>query len=222
MPQNTTPFRVREEEIPREGGWPGTRITILDEDGVELGSYERDYHSFGAATFCPFFLHGRWWALYSPVYTATRVMTLPDCRDWCGEEAEGPGFCAVDYYVPRYRTAKTREDGKVVDVVVGEGSPGWTAPDLLDYFDVGEPQYCPFGLASGCIFGDESSWRIELFDLSRLPERRFTRSTPFGATHLLDELSLREAIDMERWRPDDPVIGIVNKRWCDLRGGEAG
>lgn len=216
----TTPFKVREEEIPRAGGWPATRITILGADGAELGHYERNYHSFGAATFCPFFLHGRWWALYSPVYTATRVMTLPDCEDWCGETAEGPGFCAAEYYVPRYRTAKQREDGKVVDAVVAEGAPGWIAPELLDYFDVGEPQYCPFGFASGCVWGDESSWRVEVFDFASLPEKRFTRAARFGTLHLLDELSLREAIDMERWRPDDPVVGVVNKRWQSLGTGK--
>jgi hypothetical protein len=27
-------------------------------------------------------------------------MTLPDCRDFCGEEPASNGFCPVDYHVP--------------------------------------------------------------------------------------------------------------------------
>lgn len=221
MPQTETPFRVREEEIPRSGLWPAMRITILDADGRELGSYDRDYHGFGTTTFCPFYLHDRWWALYSPLYTATRIMTLPECEDWCGETAQGSDFCPAEYYVPRYRTARMREEGRKVDAFLGEGSPGWAAPDLLDYFDVGEPQYCPFALVSGCIWGDESSWRIEFIDLAGLPEREVRREARFGTLHLLDELSLREAVDMERWRPDRPIVGIVNKRWQNLATGES-
>ncbi len=216
-----SPFHVKEEEIDRGGSWPSTRITIFNADGKELGSYERNYHSFGAATFCPFFLHDRWWALYSPVYTGTRVMILPEAEDWCGEEDATTSFVPVDYYVPRYRTARYAEGGTVKDVYIGENAPGWIEPEIMGFTDVSEESYCPFGLVAGCIWGDEATWKVEYLDLARLPEKRFRRENHFGTLHLLDELSLKEAIDMERWRPDEPVIGIVSKRWQNCKTGDA-
>ncbi len=64
-----------------------------------IGRYQRNYDRF-FNTFAPFKRNGRDYALYSPDYTCTRVMSLPDCKDVGGEAPDDGGFCPVDYFVP--------------------------------------------------------------------------------------------------------------------------
>lgn len=208
------PFSIREEEIdnsPR--GWNYTRVTIHDDDGREIGGYERNYPRFAASTFCPFHLHDRWWALYSRDYTATRIMTLPECEDWCGEEPNPTGFCPTGYHVPRYRPAKRQTDSGIYDEYIGEGAWGWDDPAKTNYVDIGDPLYCPFGLVSGCIWGDDTSWKVQYIDLAGLPEKRFIRDDRFGYFELFDKDLLRDCLDMSGWRLDDPAIGLRGVRW---------
>src|SRR5437879_4404709 len=88
---------------------PGTRGGSIEvgvfrcENGREeqVGAYVRNYHAL-FSTFYAFRKHETDYALYSPHYTATRVMELPSCRDLGGEEPDSYGFCPVDYYVPSY------------------------------------------------------------------------------------------------------------------------
>lgn len=77
------------------------KIFLNTEDGskTEIGEYTRNYGTM-FNTFYPFELKGKEYALYSKDYTATRVMTLPDCIDWCGEDPYEGGFCPTDYYIP--------------------------------------------------------------------------------------------------------------------------
>ena len=83
--------------------WNKLKVEIYqrneDETATKIGEYERGYSNF-FNTFVPFIQHGKEYALYSDDYTRTRVMTLPDCKDLCGEEGCAFGFCPVDYYVP--------------------------------------------------------------------------------------------------------------------------
>jgi hypothetical protein len=64
---------------------------------------------------------GRWFALYAPDYTATKVMELP-CKHLGGEAPASHGFCPADYYVP------------------------YDHPDVLAADDAGR-----FGFLAGCI-----------------------------------------------------------------------
>ena len=60
------------------GCWQSTRVGVFCGDD-KVGEYVRNY-SF-KNEFFPFQQDGKWYALYSPDYTATRVLSLPDCRD---------------------------------------------------------------------------------------------------------------------------------------------
>ena len=223
MPNDATvPFKIRQEEIdnsPR--GWNYVRVVILDGDGREIGEYVRSYPSFAEATFHPFFLHDRWWALYSKDYTATRVITLPECEDWCGEEEGAGGFCPTGYYVPRYRPALTEHSKGIFDEFIGEGAWGWDNPDKAGFIDVQVAQYCPFGLISGCIWGDDSSWKVQYLDLAGLPDRELLRDERFGYFELLEKDLLKDCLNMNSWEPDDPVIGLRGVRWQRVDSGES-
>ena len=67
---------------------------------IDHGKRGWDYYPTLFRTFYPFQLGGRWLALYSRHYTATRLMALPSCADLGGEEPADAGFCPVDFYVP--------------------------------------------------------------------------------------------------------------------------
>lgn len=92
-------YTVEVEKIPTKPGcWDYLNVKIFYE-GKQIGSYQRNYSSF-YQTFCPFEQNGKHYALYSKDYTGTRVMSLPDCKDICGEERDGYGFCPTEFYVP--------------------------------------------------------------------------------------------------------------------------
>jgi len=131
---------------------------------VKIGEYLRNYDSL-YNTFTPFEQKGQEYALYSPNYSATRVMTLPNCKDIGGEEPHAGGFCPVDYFVP-YNDPARGLDGT-------------------------------FGFIAGCIWGDDSTWKIQYLDLSRINEGIFTREAKFGYVSLPRELNLEKAIDLE-------------------------
>lgn len=130
-------YYTKVKEVPKgPGNWSHLDVKVFEaRNGEErqIGSYERNYSSF-FKTFLPFELGGEWYALYSPRYTATRVMKLPSCEDIGGEEENAYGFCPTAFWVP-----KLKEDGLGV-----------------------------FGFVTGCVWGDDSSMKIELLDMRRV------------------------------------------------------
>jgi hypothetical protein len=90
-------YSARWAEEPRRWAEPSLVHVLRGEEVT--GSYTRNYPNL-FHSFYPFVQGDQEYALYSPDYTTTRVMTLPDCRDLGGEEPHSKGFCPVDYYVP--------------------------------------------------------------------------------------------------------------------------
>ena len=156
-------------------GWGYLRVAIIDRvDHAQIGEYVRNYSTL-FRTFYPFQLGGRWLALYSRHYTATRLMALPSCEDLGGEEPADAGFCPVDFYVPE---------------------PG-------------------MGFVAGCIWGDDSSWKVQFLDLQEadkgIVKRRPLR--PFGACRRMEFGAGRRGrsrTDTDRGR-DSP---LVHARWA--------
>jgi hypothetical protein len=144
--------------------WNSLEVTVFqkNEDGTEerLGSYERDYHTL-YQTFHPFRKDGRDYALYSPRYTATRVMALPSCEDFAGEEPSPYGFCPVEYYVPEEKN----EDARLAFV-------------------------------SGCVWGDDTHWKVQYLDLSGIDTGTMNREEKFGYHVLPRGIPLRDAIKL--------------------------
>lgn len=95
----------------KPGCWNYTLVGVYqqeldDKDQVvsetKIGEYQRNYHNKGP--FYAFKLGDQWYALYSKEYMYTRVMSLPDCIDLCGEDKSNveykDHFCPVEYFVP--------------------------------------------------------------------------------------------------------------------------
>src|SRR5262245_49396950 len=87
------------------GTWNSLNVGVFElfDDAREeqIGQYVRNYGRL-YDTFFPFEQNGKYFALYSPDYTATRIMELPSCRDIGGEEPHSWGFCPVDFFVPTF------------------------------------------------------------------------------------------------------------------------
>lgn len=64
-----------------------------------------------------------------------------------------------------------------------------------------------FGFVAGCIWGDDSSWKIEFLDLSKISEGIIVRDNRFGYISMPNKLNLSESIDLSNYScpPDEPV-----------------
>lgn|ERR1700733_1475839 len=210
------PFRAKQIIIEHEKTWNTAIIQILQGED-EIGRYERSYFAFGENTFEPFELNGKWYALYAPDYTGTRIMSLPDCKDIGGEEQNACGFCPVELWVPRFKTIKStnkksgevREhwwfesdaeqpvSAKLVNIGFEESSGPWRSLNV--------------GFVAGCLWGDDSTWKLQTFDLSRAAEGVIERSERFGYLEL-GTMPLTEAIRLEHWPPYFELRAYITSR----------
>jgi hypothetical protein len=165
-------------------------VSYGHDDGTaeKIGEYDRGYSSM-YSTLHPFKQGDREFALYSHQYTGTCVMELPSCRHVCGEcEWKAMGFCPTGFYVP------TREGDTNQPEEPGEE----------------DPVNGQFGFVCGCVWGDDTSWKIQFLDLSKLSEGKFTHDDRFGylelagsAANLGKSIRVSDAYDMQngakRW-----------------------
>lgn len=212
--------RFRAEVVdgtPRTGAWRAQSVNIFDGD-IWIGAYTRNYPTFGAETFEPFELDGAWYALYSSDYTATRVMRLPDCKDLGGEEPAPDGFCPVELYVPRYR--KIRYTVRAT----GEQKEKWSFEARAEKFAIPEDSEQSYGwtigpwfslttgFVAGCTWGDDYTWKVQVFDLSEAAKGKIVRDDRFGHVELAKGLSLADSLDFDRNMPDWELRATIIRR----------
>jgi len=167
------------------GTWEETFVDVFRRDG-SLGEaegiyrYERNYGMLH--TFEPFRQGTRELALISPDYTRTAVLDLIS-GEVIAEEvgSKGSGFCPVGFYVPDWW-----------DVHNESAIPGakyWTADAE---WPVGD-----FGFVWGCHWGDDTSWKVQYLDLSRVKQGVITRDDRFGYVELATRGFRSPCIDPE-------------------------
>jgi hypothetical protein len=216
IPPRPTPrerFSVR--VTPREsppGAWRQVAVEVLDEDRI-VGSYNRNYGML--RTFEPFRQGERHFALISPNYTATSVMDLQTGEIIAGEEPRSGGFCPVGFYVPDWWDIHER----AAEIGSLPGSRGWTRDHEWPSGD--------FGFVWGCVWGDDSSWKVQYLDLSRVQQGELRREERFGYTIL--ETGEREAQEVwtdarefiQLWGPDgDRRVEFLSRQNFYLATGE--
>lgn len=186
------------------GSWDSYKIGVFQrtpEGDKWIGEYIRHYSLM--ETFHWFTLQGKDYALYSaPDYTATRIMSLPDCKDIGGEEPESNGFCPVEFYVPSYVEREfTDEHLKGYKYRIYEPQA-----DNLPVSPTCRPLtglvHEPFGFVAGCVWGDDTSWKIEYLDLSEADKGIIKRDARFGYIEMPGNMRLREAINMGEGESD--------------------
>lgn len=218
-----TPFSVETEQVKNAPGtWDSTKISIYKNEKL-IGEYIRNYSNYGTNTFYPFEINGEWFALYSASYTATRVMKLHEDRieDWCGEEKSPHGFCPVEFYVPKFIHKKYKFQESMYDAysVDCDSKPEEFESELEDKEFVSLNQ-CTFGFMCGCVWGDDSSWKLRYIDLSQIPEKILTVTDKFGYWELPVTLSLKECINMNTWEPEHNWITLTRAETINLKTDE--
>jgi len=156
-----------------KGYWNTQKIGVYDLDHdtrsmKKIGSFKRDYPSFGVETFEPFKLSNNWYALYSPDYTTTQIMELPSCKNIGGEKPDVAGFCPVEIYIPKYKIRSVNIGEEVRYFRDWENEhDSEDAAEEVHYDNIPGPEYyATFAFVQGCVWGDDSSWKLTVFDIS--------------------------------------------------------
>ena len=233
-----TPFRLETSQVQNKPGtWNSTKVSIYRDNefnvkelvyrkGILIGEYLRNYSSYGFETFYPFQIGEDWYALYSTNYTATRVMKLHADRieDWCGEESHSNGFCPVEFYVPRYvKTTSSymlKDEKKTFDAYYVD------CDHLFEEIhneimgkDFVELAYCDFGFLCGCVWGDDTSWKLRYIDLSQIPDKILTITDKFGYWEL-PAGPLKSHIRMDGWEEGHDWICLTRQEYINLKTDE--
>lgn len=106
------------------------------------------------------------------------------------DKINGEGFCAVEFYVPDW--AAWDSSWEIGDDDQSMSEADWNEFASYDWKEVHTGQ---LGFVAGCIWGDDSSWKIRAIDLSRISEGVVTEDERFGYIELPYALSLRQAIE---------------------------
>lgn len=177
------------------GSWKSARVGVFRiENGREeqVGEYERNYPTL-FDTFRYFVKDGRDYALYSPDYTATRILELPSCKDIGGEEADLRGFCPREYFVPTYAEfERVFAGGAAKRTHINNPKPGALTPI----------RFYQFGFVAGTIWGDDEFDKIQYLDLSEAEKGIIKRDDRFGYVMIPEKMNLRDVIDMENYHSD--------------------
>jgi hypothetical protein len=229
--------------------WSTCRIDVIERSTeTVIGNYNRNYSPL--RTFHPFKLRGKWYALYSKDYTCTRIMELPSCKDIGGEDPECNGFCPVDFFVPglhyieskhfeycpRHKTNKDYTKSCICNfqhkqgcVLAGDHA-NWDKRDdcickeeaqaFHDWQIVWHFPERVHGFVAGCMWGDDSSMKIEYLDLSHADEGIIKREARFGYISLPGALHLNQAIELEVDEDLDPWLKIATESYYKLKTGE--
>lgn len=210
-----TPFSIKGKERATKPGYGNVWNVEVFKDDILIGGYERNYSSMVVDTFYPFQHKDKWYALYSKDYTATRVALLENNKfeDWAGEESDSCGFCPVEFYVPKvvlydgYRFQLKCESNKYhkFQGAAWDNQEGFDVEELLKDKVVTEDQvnewgnsdfgrknarlvYPNFGFLCGCVWGDDSSWKLRYIDFSELENKVLKIEERFGYFELTKDL----------------------------------
>ncbi len=224
-----TPFTVTCSQVQNSPGtWNSTKVSIYWGEDL-IGEYVRNYSSFAAETFYPFQRNGQWYALYSAQYTALRVMKLHahTIEDWCGEKASSNGFCPVEAYIPKYNTTVETFKNGDEETTYESYNVDADIPELEFIEETKLPNYkgttyCDFGLICGCVWGDDTSWKIRHVDLTLIEDKILGITDKFGYWEMPSALKLKECLDMSGWEPDHQWIRLTKMEHINLKTNERG
>lgn len=149
-----------------KGYWDYTIVEIFSDD-KKIGEYIRKYPSHTESTFVSVSYNGKDYALYSSDYQAISVMSLPDCKeikltDECKKQMYS--FCPIEIMVPKLWILSQEIDGVKHYYAYQKVDRDKEDPNFKD-----APTYdSTVGFALGCVWGDDSSFKLNLLDLSNI------------------------------------------------------
>lgn len=215
-----TPFAIHAKTSKNKvGTWDSATVSIFRDD-ILIGEYIRNYPTHALETCYPFMADGEWYAVYSASYSDIRVMKLHDDRieDWCGMTNPSE-FCPVEIYVPKYNIIECGDEGYMYNADCGPSDDvsflaEQKTPDYI------KTEYCNFGFVSGCMWGDDSSWKLRYIDLSKIKDKLMSMTEKFGYWELPFDIDLRRCVNMQNWEPDHSWISLIKTQHVNLETGE--
>ncbi len=162
---------------------------------------------------------------------------------------DGFGFCPVEIWVPHYRklswmTTRTKkwvtEKVNEREICSRKDCEPYEEEDCWMYFE--EPTqeklmvwkdkngtlsdwiWCDFGFVAGCVWADDSSWKIQRLDLKNIAKGIVINEAKFGYIELPDDMNLKDAISTSQWLDGEnwfDRVTITHKTCFDQETGEA-
>jgi hypothetical protein len=172
LPKPRDKFFVSDTVKPnRPGTWDTSMVKVFRRgatasDLEPVCGFDRNYRLL--QTFEPFRQGRREFALISRDYTKTAVLDLGSGQIIAEEAEQKNGFCPVGFYVPDWW-----------DVNDGSEIPGSQFWDEDEEWPIGT-----LGFVWGCLWGDDSSWKVQCLDLSKIQQGVITRDERFGYVEL--------------------------------------
>jgi len=125
-------------------------------------------------------------------------------------QVSGEGFCPTQFYVPDYASWDSDWEGSA-------GPEEHMTPEDWESFAEDEEVHTgQLGFVAGCYWGDDSSWKIQAIDLSRISEGIVTQDDRFGYLELPPGLKLKQAVS---WVSGDR-IRIASSMTYDRNSGK--
>jgi hypothetical protein len=171
----------------------GTTDVKIFKNSDLIGSYVYGL-DFIEPPFYPFEHKNKWYALFSEDYTASSIMELSTCETVWSTEPHTFGFCPVEFYVPKYQKKLSADDGAIVNVLRSDFQNPGLSENQLCIFD--QITYHDFGFVSGCIWGDDSSLKIQFFDFKDLDKGIVVSDDRFGYVEMNGKLNLMESVNI--------------------------
>lgn len=202
MSNLVNPYRIEIECLQEKPGcWNRNKVNIF-KDNKKIGSYIRNYPSHVEDTFFPFQCNGKWLALISSDYTCTQIMDLESGKIIGGEKPSPGGFCPVEFWIPK-RFKYTLPDMAYYIYEDGDGLDKSNPDNGI----IGEEEYSPYGFVAGCVWGDDSSWKIQFLDLSNADKGILKREDKFDYAQLPYYTKLKDAVNIEE---EDEDLLLIN------------
>lgn len=197
-------YDVTAKQVPSgKRGWPHLNVRVYkvnaNKQRRRIARYQRMYPSF-FNTFEPFRQGDKHFALVSVTHPRTSVLDLATGKIIAEEDRSKTGFCPTDFYVPDWWDI---HDGSITP-----GSKYWD--------DSMERPNGSFGFVAGCEWGDDTSWKVQYLDLSRISEGIISRDERFGYLELPPRMRLKDAVTLHE---NPATVSIATNVGYDLATG---
>lgn len=118
-------------------------------------------------------------------------------------------------YSPNYTCTRVMELPSCKDI--GGENPNSYGFCPVDFFVPYDDNLAEFGFVAGCVWGDDSCWKIEYIDLSHVEQGVINRDARFGYIELPEGCNLRDIINCSK---DDECVEIGCITRFDIKTGK--
>lgn len=159
--------------------------------------------------------------LDSPSMSSRRILV---CRWATTSEITAPCFgpsarspkrgVSTPFYAPDYTATRVMSLPACEDLGGENPDAGGFCP--VDYWVASDPALgldAQFGLVAGCVWGDDSSWKIQFLDLSKVAQGVVVRDERLGYLELADGHSLDDVVEVRRHDPASDWAGY----WIEVQ-----